>query len=140
MPAKTQPDGYHTLTPFITVRDAAAFIEFLSGAFGARTTEMMRTPDGRIGHAEARIGDSVIMMTDGETMPSALYVSCDDVDGVYRKALQAGATSAQEIADQFWGDRQGAVKDRWGNMWFLATHKEDVTADEIERRVAAQAR
>ncbi len=139
MSVRAQPDGYHTITPFFTVKDADRFIDFIGAAFGAETTEMMRTPDGRIGHAEARIGDSPIMIADGATMPSAMYLYLPDVNAVYAKALRAGAASEQEPQDQFWGDRQAAVKDAWGNMWFLATHVEDVSPEELQRRAAAAA-
>ena len=139
MAAKFKPDEYHTLTPFTTVSGADGFVEFLKEAFGADVTEMMRMPDGRIAHAEARIGDSLLMLTDGAPMPIALYVYLPDADGAYRSALRAGATSHQEPAAQMWGDRQAAVKDSWGNMWFLATHEEDVSPEEMEKRMAAAA-
>ncbi len=134
---KYKPDAYYTLTPFTTVRGADGFIDFLKETFGATVTEAMRTPDGRIAHAEAKIGDSMLMLTDGEPMPIALYVYLPDVDTTYRKALAAGGTSHLEPTDQFWGDRQASVKDAWGNMWFLATHTEDVSPQEVEKRMAA---
>jgi PhnB protein len=134
MPSK--PAGYHTLTPFFQVDDAAGFVEYVRKVFDARETEMMRMPDGRITHAEFEIGDSKVMVGQGDTMPIALYAYLEDVDDAYNKALQAGGESSEAPNDKFWGDRQGAVKDRWGNMWFLATHKEDVPMDELQRRMA----
>lgn len=129
-----KPDGYHTVTPFYQVEDADAFMSFLRDAFDARETQMIRTPEGTVAHAEFVIGDSPIMLTDGGTMPNGVYLYVPDVDSVYSKALQAGAASVSEPEDQFWGDRQAGVRDRWGNMYFIATRKEEVPEDELARR------
>jgi PhnB protein len=139
MAVKAKPDAYRTLTPFFQVQEADRFIEFMKTVFGAQETEMMRRPDGTVAHAEFRIGDSMVMLGQSETMPLALYVYLDDVDGVFRKGLEAGGASEQDPVDQPWGDRQASVKDPWGNLWFIATHKEDVSMEELERRMAAAA-
>jgi PhnB protein len=139
MAAKFQPDGYHTLTPFFQVEDADAFMTFVTAVFSAEETEVIRRPDGRVGHAELRIGDSLLMLAEGDRMPIAVYVYLPDVDSVYARALGAGATASSEPADQFWGDRQGAFRDAWGNMWFVATHREDVPVAELQRQMEAQA-
>jgi PhnB protein len=130
-----KPERYHTLTPFFQINEAADFIDFAQRAFGARELERMQMPDGRITHAEYQIGDSVVMLAQGDTMPIALYAYLEDVDATYERALQAGAVTSQAPVDMFWGDRQAAVKDRWGNMWFIATHREDVSIDEVRRRM-----
>lgn len=142
MRVKPIPEGYHTVTPFLTVSGAAELIEFMKTAFDAREKERILMPDGSLAHAEVMIGDSVIMLGEpmGEdcgSMPGAFYLYVDDMDAVYKRALDAGATSTMVPADQFWGDRLGAVKDRFGNVWNLATHVEDVSADELQRRMAA---
>ena len=138
MPVKPIPDGYHTITPYLTVPGVAKLIEFMQQAFGAEVTERMAQPDGAIAHAEVRIGDSVVMMGEAggewEPMPSGIYLYVEDADAVYRKALEAGATSLREPADQFYGDRQVGVKDPSGNYWWISTHIEDVPREELERR------
>jgi PhnB protein len=110
-------------------------------AFDAREVERMAMPDGTIRHAEVKVGDSMIMMGDAggdwKAMPASLYLYVDDADATYRRALQAGATSLMEPADQFYGDRNAGVKDPVGNIWWIATHKEDVAPEEIKRRAAA---
>jgi PhnB protein len=131
-----KPERYHTITPFFQVREAEAFIDYIQRVFGAEEIERIDMPDGRVTHAEYRIGDSVVMLGAGDTMPIALYLYLEDVDATYNKAIEAGGEVSQPPMDMFWGDRQGAVKDRWGNMWFIATHKEDVPADELQRRMA----
>ena len=136
-------EGYHTVTPYLTVPGAAELIEFLKVAFNAREKERIMGPDGVIGHAEVIIGDSVIMLADPKggdcgPMPGAFYLYVDAVDAVYNRALEAGATSTMAPADQFWGDRLAAVKDRFGNVWNLATHVEEVSAEELQRRMAAR--
>ena len=142
MSVKPIPEGYHTVTPYLLVAGAAELIEFLKTAFHACEKERIMTPDGAIGHAEVIIGNSVIMLADpkGECgpMPGAFYLYLEDMDAVYKRALEAGATSTMEPADQFWGDRLAAVKDRFGNIWNLATHVEDVSAEEMQRRMAAR--
>jgi PhnB protein len=135
------PAGYHTVTPFLNVKGTAALIEFLQQAFDARVKERIDGPAGTIMHAEVVIGDSVIMMGDPtgdcpQTV-SSFYLYVADADATYRQALAAGATSVMEPADQFWGDRQGGVKDRFGNQWWMATRVEDVSPEELQRRLAA---
>jgi len=137
MAVKAIPDGYHSVTPYLVVRGAAQLIDFLKEAFGAQET--FRMPGGGgIMHAEVRIGDSMVMMSDamGEygPMPTMLFLYVDDVDAVYERALKAGGVSTQKPEDQFWGDRAGAVKDAFGNQWWMATHVEDVPMEELERR------
>lgn len=141
MAVKPIPEGYHTVTPYLTIQGAAKLIEFLKQAFEARETERITQPDGTIGHAEVRIGDSVVMMADAggerQPMPSGIYLYVNDTDAVYKRALQAGATSLMEPADQFYGDRSAGVKDPVGNHWWVATHKEDVPPAELKKRAEA---
>ena len=143
MKTTTIPAGYHTVTPYLTVSGAAALIDFLKEAFAAHEKERFTQPDGTIGHAEVIVGDSVIMLgepkKDCQPMAGAFYLYVDEVDTVYRRALAAGATSAMEPANQFWGDRTATVHDRFGNIWHLATRVEEVSQQEIERRIAAMA-
>jgi uncharacterized glyoxalase superfamily protein PhnB len=144
MAVKKIPDGYHTVTPYLVVHGAAQVLEFAVQAFGAREVERMTRPDGTIMHAEMKIGDSIVMMGEASAehpaMPAMLHVYVDDADTIYKRALQAGATSVREPADQFYGDRSGGVKDAAGNHWWIATHKEDVPPDELKRRAEAFAR
>jgi PhnB protein len=141
MKTTTIPEGYHTVTPYLTVQGAADLIEFLKQAFAARERERLTLPDGTIGHAEVTIGDSVFMLgepkEDCQSMPAAFYLYVDEVDAIYKSALAAGATSAMEPADQFWGDRTATVNDQFGNIWHIATRIEEVSQEEIERRLAA---
>ena len=136
-----QPNGYHTVTPYLTLEDAPGFIKFVEQAFGATEYERVHRNDGRIMHAEVRIGDSPVMISEAcdqmGPMPTSLYLYVDDADSVYRRALDAGATSVMEPADMFWGDRFGSVKDTWGNQWSIASHIEDVPSDELEKRARA---
>ena len=137
------PAGYHAVTSYLTVQGAADLIDFLKQAFAARVKERFTQPDGTIGHAEVAIGDSVIMLgepkKDCQPMPAAFYLYVDEVDTIYQRALTAGATSAMEPANQFWGDRIATVNDRFGNIWHIATRIEDVSQEEIERRITAMA-
>lgn len=143
------PDGYHTITPYLSVQGGAAAIEFYKRAFGA--TEVMRLdqPDGRVGHAEVQIGDSRFMLADecpemefrsphtyGGT-PVALYLYVEDVDAVVERALAAGAKLLRPVQDQFYGDRSGSIADPYGHVWHVATHKEDLTLEEVRKRAAA---
>lgn len=129
MPVKPVPDGYHTITPYIVVEDAAGLIEFMKGAFGGKERMRMAGEDGSIMHAEVEIGDSVVMVgsASGELTPKTamlhLYVS--DVDASYERAIKAGVESKREPADQEYGDRSAGVSDGWGNEWWLATHIKD---------------
>lgn len=139
---KPIPDGYHTVTPYLTVPGVANLIDFLKQAFDAKEIDRHTRPDGSVQHAEVQIGDSRVMMGEPQDQwkpkPANLYLYLDDVDAAYRRAIAAGATSLQEPADQFYGDRTGGVEDASGNQWWLATHKEDVSPEEIGKRAAAQ--
>lgn len=142
MAVKPIPDGYHSVTPYLVVQGAAKLLDFLKQAFAAQELHRpMLRPDGTIMHAEVRVGDSVVMMGEpmGEhtPMPGSLYLYVPDVDAVYKRALQAGATSLTEPADQFYGDRSAGVTDPVGNRWWIATHKEDVAPEEMAQRAAA---
>ena len=141
MAVKPIPEGHHTVTPYLAVQGAAKLLDFVKQAFDAKEMYCMRTPDGKIGHAQVRIGDSIVMLSDAcgawPAMPAALYLYVPDTDAVYRSALKAGATSLQEPANQFYGDRNAGVKDPCGNMWWIATHIEDVPPDEMSRRAEA---
>jgi uncharacterized glyoxalase superfamily protein PhnB len=142
MAVKPIPDGYHHVTPYLIVRGADALVEFLKQSFGAK--EMMRhaRPDGAVMHAEVRIGDSVVMLADASDQhppaPCVLHLYTEDTDAAYQRALKAGGTSLREPATQFYGDRSAGVKDPFGNSWWISTHVEDVSPEEIERRAAAQ--
>jgi PhnB protein len=143
------PDGYHTVTPYLTVANASEAIEFYKRAFGAEETVRMNGPDGSIGHAELQIGDSKLMLSDpfpqssvqapttvGATTASVfLYV--DDVDAAFGRAVDAGAKVEMPLEDMFWGDRFGTVTDPFGHVWSMASHVEDVSPEEIEERAQA---
>ncbi len=137
-----KPAGFHAVTPYLVVRDVPRLIEFLTQAFGAVEIERSTLGDGTVNHAEVRIDDAVVMMgaARGEWEPTSttLYLYVPDVDAAYHSALQAGATSVREPANQFYGDRSGGVKDPQGNQWWVATHVEDVPPDEMRKRAAAQ--
>jgi PhnB protein len=140
MPVKPIPEGHHSVTPYLVVDDVAKLIDFLKQAFEAVEIHRMQRPDGRVGHAEVKIGDSMVMMGEAQgewkALPCAIYLYVENADAVYRHAVNAGATSIMEPADQFYGDRHGGVKDPCGNMWWIATHIEDVPHEEIARRAA----
>ena len=137
------PAGYHSVTPYLIVHGADRLLDFLKDAFAAEERFRMTAPDGSIRHAEARIGDSVVMLAEASAqwpaMPASLHLYVENCDAVYRRALDAGATSVQEPADQFYGDRSGGVRDSVGNVWWIATHAEDVPEDEIARRAEERA-
>jgi PhnB protein len=146
MAVQPVPEGYQTVTPYLAVEDAAKAIEFYTKAFGAKERVRMDTPDGKIGHAELEIGDSLVMLSDpfpqastkppkelgGTSVSVFLYV--EDVDALTKQAIDAGATSTMEVADQFWGDRMGSITDPFGHSWSIATHVEDVAPEEIAAR------
>lgn len=142
MAVRPIPEGYHSITPYLIVSGADKLIDFMKRAFAAEEIERMDLPDGTIRHAEVRIGDSILMMGEAggawAPMPCSLYLYVNDTDAVYRQALQAGATSVMEPADQFYGDRNAGVKDGSGNLWWIATHKEDVSREELRRRAQAK--
>ena len=147
---KPIPDGYHSITPYLTVKKAAEVIEFYKKAFGAE--ELMRMPDaqGRISHAEVKIGNSVVMLCDehpergiyspvhygGSTAGILLYV--EDCDAVFARAIEAGATVDRPLADQFYGDRTGGIVDPSGVRWYISTHIRDVSPEEMQAAMAAQ--
>jgi PhnB protein len=138
---KPVPDGYHSITPYLTVPGVLKLIEFLKHAFDAKQTELMMRPDGGVKHAEIRIGDSAVMLGEPtgswQSSPGTLYLYLADVDAAYGRAIAAGATSLMEPADQFYGDRNAGVQDPSGNRWWLATHIEDVSPEEMQRRAKA---
>ncbi len=146
---KAIPDGYHTVTPYLTVDDADAALAFYAKAFGANEILRLSTPDGRVGHAEFKIGESNFMISDEcpnaqSTSPKtlggsavSLHLYVNDVDAVFAQALAAGATQSMEPVDQFWGDRMGALVDPFGHRWLLATHIEDVDPAEYQERMDA---
>ena len=134
------PQGFGTVTPFLYVAEAGKLIDFLQQAFAAEVVYRMDSPDGSVKHAEVKIGDSMVMIGQapaGQNMPSMLYLYVPDTDALYHSAIAAGATSIREPADQFYGDRSGGVRDISGNQWWIATHIEDVSSEEMERRMAA---
>ncbi len=139
---KPVPEGYHTVTPSLVVEGADKLLDFLKKAFGGREVAMFRMPNGTIAHAEVVIGDSRVMLGEAgpewTAMPGRTYTYVSDVDAVYKQALQAGAVSIRAPADQFYGDRTAVVKDPVGNVWTVATHREDVSEEEMARRMAAQ--
>ena len=143
------PSGYHTVTPYLTLSDAASAIDFYKKAFGATERFRMDRPDGKIGHAEIQIGDSIVMLADesprsdsrspqslgGTTAGIFLYV--ENVDAVFDAAVKAGAKVHQPLTNMFWGDRFGGLTDPFGHSWALATHIEDVAPEEMEKRMQA---
>ena len=141
MPVEHKPVGYHTVTPYFVVRDAIALIDFATSVLDARESLRLPGADGRIGHAEITVGDSVSMLADvppgGEPSTGMLYLYVEDADAAYRRALDAGATSTREPVTQFYGDRVAGVRDRNGVDWYFATHVEDVSEEEMQRRHAA---
>jgi PhnB protein len=146
MPAKAIPEGYHTATPYLIIKGAAAALDFYKKAFGATELFRMASPDGKIGHAEIRIGDSNIMLADEvsgmgylspQTLggsPISLMLYVPDVDKAFQQALAAGATTQRPVQDQFYGDRSGTLKDPFGHVWTISTHIEDIPPDEMRRR------
>jgi PhnB protein len=152
MPSKTSyiPEGYHSVTPYLCVNDAARAIEFYKEAFGATEVMRMEAPGGKIGHAEIRVGDSVIMLADehpelnfrspqtigGTSAHFMIYV--EDVDARVERAVAAGAKLTRPVKDQFYGDRTGGVEDPFGHHWYIATHIEDLSPEEVRRRMDAE--
>jgi PhnB protein len=148
---KPVPDGYHTVTPYLVVRDAAAAIAFYAKAFGAEELFRMPGPGGAVMHAELKLGDSIVML--GEESPQmgtsapqtiggspvSLMVYLNDVDASFARAAQAGCTVEMPPTDMFWGDRYGKLQDPFGHHWSLATHQEDVSPEDMAKRMAATA-
>jgi PhnB protein len=141
MAVKPIPEGYHTVTPYLIVEGAQKLIDFLKQGFDAAERFSMPGPDGKIGHAEVQIGNSVVMLADAsprwKSTKTMLYLYVEDVDAVYKKAVAAGGKAVMEPANQFYGDRSAGVEDAFGNYWGIATHVEDVPMDELERRAEA---
>jgi PhnB protein len=141
MAVKPIPEGYHTVTPYLIVEGAAGLLDFLKQAFDAEEVFRMPGQDGKVGHAEVKIGDSMIMLADvGAEHPARPCMIClyvEDVDATYQRAIAAGATSIKEPADQFYGDRSGGVTDASGMQWWISTHIEDVTPEDLVKREAA---
>ena len=136
-----QPEGYQSVIPYLHVNGAAKSIAFMKEVFDAQEIAVYPRPDGTVGHAALRIGDSVIELADAgpewPAMPCALQVYVPDADAAYQRALKAGASSLIEPADQFYGDRTASVRDSSGNNWYIATQKEIVSKEEVDRRLAA---
>ena len=149
MTIKSIPDGYHSVTPYLSIKGAAQAIEFYKRAFSATELFRLVAPSGEIGHAEIKIGDSPIMLADpceegafrnpqslgGSSV--GLHVYVEDVDALFVQAVDAGAKALRPVQDQFYGDRTGTLEDPFGHVWFLATHKEELTPEEINRRAEA---
>ncbi|MBI4362854.1 MAG: VOC family protein [Euryarchaeota archaeon] len=145
---KSIPDGYHSITPGLIVRDAARAIEWYQKALGAKVRMRMDRPDGKVGHSELQIGSSILMLGD-ETpemnkspttlngTPVSFYLFVEDVDKAFDRAVKAGAKAMMPVTDMFWGDRMGHLIDPFGHLWNLATHKEDVPPEELDRRAKA---
>ncbi len=143
---KTVPEGYHTATPVLTVDDGVRALEFYVKAFGAKKRPGVSSFDGKVLHAEFQVGDSIFMLSDeipamGNRSPKSLggspagvWLYVPDVDTVYRQAMSAGATSISEPVDMFWGDRHARIRDPFGHEWSIATHREDVSLPEMEKR------
>jgi PhnB protein len=146
---KAIPDGYHTATPYLIIKDAARAIEFYKKAFGATEIMRMAEPSGKVTHAEIKIGNSPIMLADEfpemgalspQTIggsPVSIFLYVENVDALANQAIAAGAKVLMPVQDQFWGDRYGKLADPFGHLWDIATHKEDVAPEEIHKRVAA---
>jgi PhnB protein len=143
MAVKPIPEGFHTVVPYLTVDDAGTLINFIEKAFGAEVTYCMKDDDGSVRHAEAKIGDSMIMIGQAreqwKSRPGMFVVYVPDCDSVYKKAVAAGAKTVREMATQPYGDRSGGVEDSQGNQWWISTHVEDVSPEEVERRMKAGA-
>jgi PhnB protein len=147
--AKAGPDGHQTVTPYLAIKNAASALDFYRRAFGATESYTLMMPDGRIGHAEIRLGDSIIMVSDefpeygGKSphtlggSPVTLHLYVDDVDAVFQQALAAGAKERKPVMDQFYGDRSGQLEDPFGHLWWVGTHREDLAPEELQKRVQA---
>jgi PhnB protein len=157
---KSVPDGWHSVTPFLSVKDAARAVEFYSKVFGATELERLAEPDGKVNHAVLKIGDSIVRLSDdsskhaaewvakgGSRSPQSLggtpvhfYVYVDDSDAVFKRAIAAGAKEMEPVADKMWGDRMGALTDPFGHIWMIATHKMDVPFEEVAKKRAVENR
>ncbi|MGH9450287.1 MAG: VOC family protein [Terriglobia bacterium] len=144
--AKPIPDGFHTITPSLVVKDAARAMDFYKAAFGAEIKSVHRTQDGKVIHAELLIGNSIVMLNDefpgassnppqpGSSASVTLHIYLESADETFNRAVTAGATALMPMADAFWGDRYGQIKDPFGYVWSVAVHKEDLSSKEIEKR------
>ncbi|HKW33556.1 MAG TPA: VOC family protein [Candidatus Acidoferrum sp.] len=144
-PVRAIPEGYHTVTPYLTCKNAAQAIEYYKSVFGAKEAVCMKGPDGKIGHAELKIGDSFLFVSDefpgmnaaptpGVKNACGLFVYLENVDDTFNRAVAAGATVDMPLMNQFWGDRYGKLTDPFGHQWGLSQHVEDVAPEEMERR------
>jgi PhnB protein len=143
MTVRPIPEGHNAVCPYITVPGVARLIDFLKATFDAQELFRMPGPNGTVGHAELRIIDSIVMLGepmggDYKPLPAQMHCYVPDVDATFAKALANGATVMRPPTDMFYGDRISMVRDAWGNIWAISTHKEDVTPDELQRRMAAQ--
>jgi len=146
---KAIPEGYHSITPFLVVKNCADAIEFYKKAFDAEERYRMNMPDGKVGHAELKIGDSVLMLADEFPemkslspksiggSPVSMYVYVQDVDAMFNNAVSAGGIVLDGVKDQFWGDRHGRLEDPYGHLWSIATHKKDLSPDEMKSAAEA---
>ena len=157
---KTTPDGWHSVTPFLSVRDAARAVEFYRNAFGATELERMAEPDGKVTHALLKIGDSMVRLSDDGSKHAAewvakgwsrtpqslggtpvhFYVYVEDSDAVFKRAIAASAKAMEPVADKEWGDRLGSLTDPFGHIWMIATRKRDVLIEEVSKRRAGVSR
>jgi len=149
MAVKPIPEAYHTVTPYLIIEGATAAIEFYKKAFGAKELFRFPAPEGKIGHAEIKIGDSPIMLADAYPdmgyngpkslggSPVSLMIYVENVDTVFNQAVEAGATVKEAVSDKFYGDRIGSLIDPFGHVWHVSTHKEDVSLEEMEKRAKA---
>ena len=146
---KAVPEGNRTVAPYLAIKDAARALDFYAKAFGATETYRLTLPDGRVGHAEIRLGDSLLMLSDEfpefggkapQTLggsPVSIHLYVEDVDAFVARAVAAGARAVKPVMDQFYGDRSGQLEDPFGHLWWVATHKEDVPPSEMDKRVRA---
>jgi len=147
MSVKSIPDGYHTVTPYLTIKGANDAISFYQKAFGAEQTLLMSMPDGSVAHAEVKIGDSFVMLTEEQAemgfkgpktlggASASLMIYCENVDEFYQNAIDSGCKEIRPVIDQFYGDRAGTLEDPFGHVWTIATHTEDLTPEELNTRM-----
>lgn len=142
MAVKPIPEGYHTVTPYLTVSDLPRLVQFLADAFDGKPSELVPDEQGQVRHAEVRIGDSMVMIgqerEQWKARPGTIYLYVEDAHATYKRAMSAGAKSLMEPAQMFYGDINGGVEDPVGNWWWIATHVEDVSPEEMERRAREQ--
>lgn len=147
MSVKGVPEGYHTITPYLSVQNASGLIDFLKQAFNAVNVQTHAMPDGTIINAQIKVGDSMILIADApkdlkgrKLMPAMLYMYVADADAVYHRAIQAGGKSIREPENQFYGDRVGGVEDMAGNQWWIASHREEMSEEELIKRASQRDR